>query len=90
MEPNKDRLTLIRTALATLHPTALSVNDESYLHVNHAGAKSGGGHYIVNIVSPEFEGKTAVQRHQMVYGALGDLMKSDIHAVNIFAKTPSE
>jgi BolA protein len=86
-----DRASLIRSALtATLQPTSLTIQDDSHAHRNHPGAQSGGGHFVVNIVSTKFEGKTAVQRHRMVYEALGDLMQTDIHAVNIIAKTPSE
>ena len=54
------------------------------------GAKSGGGHFAVTIVSLDFQGKTAVQRHQMVYQALGALMKKEIHALSIQALTPEE
>ncbi len=84
-----NRLELIRTALAVLHPDHLSIQDESYLHEGHAGAKSG-GHFIISITSALFEGKTSVQRHQMIYRALGDLLKTDIHAVSIQAKSPSD
>lgn len=91
METPKDRLTLIRTALThALQPAVLTINDESHLHYGHAGAKSGGGHFVVHITSLEFEGKTAVQRHRMVYEAIDHLMNTEIHAVNIIAKAPSE
>ena len=90
MSENKDRLSLIRKALSSLNPTVLTINDESYLHAGHAGAKKGGGHFAVNIVSDAFTGKTAVQRHQMIYQALGDLMNTEIHAVSINAKTNDE
>jgi len=86
-----NRVSLIETALTqALKPTLLNVQDDSQAHRGHAGAASGGGHFIVNIVSPVFEGKSAVQRHRMVYEALGNLMQTDIHAVNIIAKTPTE
>ena len=90
MEATKDRLTLIRRSLTqALQPIALTINDDSHLHVGHAGAK-GGGHFSIQITSAAFEGKTAVQRHQMIYNALGDLMKTEIHAISITAKTPNE
>jgi BolA protein len=41
-------------------------------------------------VAEAFDGKTQVQRHQMVYRALGDLMRTDIHALIIKALTPNE
>lgn len=89
MEQPKDRLNLIRSALLALNPTVLSIHDDSHLHKNHVGAK-GGGHFSIYIVSQNFENKTAVQRHQMIYDALGNLMNTEIHAVSITAKTPNE
>lgn len=86
---NQNRVDLIRQALAKLDPVSINIQDDSHSHRNHPGAQ-GGGHFVVEIISTAFEGKTAVKRHQMVYEALGDLMKTDIHAVNIFAKTPAE
>lgn len=86
---NNPRVNLIKQALTKLAPISLNIIDDSHKHVNHPGAQ-GGGHFIVEIVSESFEGKTAVKRHQMVYEALGDLLKTDIHAVNISAKTPRE
>lgn len=91
MEPTKDRLNLIRsTLLQALSPSVLTIRDESYAHQNHVGAKNGGGHFAVNIVSNRFEDKSMVERHQMVYEALGDLMNTEIHAVSISAQAPSE
>ena len=84
------RIELICTALAALKPESLSVEDESHLHAGHAGAATGRGHYAVKIVSKRFEGKTLIQRHRMVYEALGTLMQTDIHAVSIQAKAPAE
>lgn len=83
---------LIRSALeAELTPLSLQVRDDSAAHAGHAGAiQHGGGHYSVHIVSEAFAGKTQVQRHQMVYRALGTLMQSDIHALIIKASTPEE
>ncbi|NCU80375.1 MAG: BolA family transcriptional regulator, partial [Burkholderiaceae bacterium] len=47
-------------------------------------------HFYATIVSPDFAGKRLVQRHQMVYEALGDRMKAEIHALSIKAFTPDE
>jgi BolA protein len=90
MHHPKDRIELIKTALQRLEPSMLAVDDQSDKHAGHAGAQSGGGHFALTIVSNAFEGKTAVRRHQMIYEALGDLMKQDIHAISINAKTPNE
>jgi len=73
-----------------LAPTRLVIHDDSQSHAGHAGAKAGGGHFYATIVSSVFEGKTPVRRHQLVYEALGELMRSDIHALSIKAFTPAE
>jgi len=73
-----------------LDPETLEIIDNSAAHAGHAGTQSGGGHYHVTIVAEIFNGKSQVQRHQLIYKALGDLMKHDIHALGIHALTPSE
>jgi BolA protein len=79
---------VIRERLAALKPLVLDLRDESEQHAGHAGAASGGGHWQLTIVSEAFRGKSAVARHRMVYEALGDLMKRDIHALKIEALAP--
>ena len=49
-----------------------------------------GRHFDAVIVSAEFEGKSAVQRHQLVYSVLGEKMRADIHALSMRTVTPSE
>lgn len=49
-----------------------------------------GQHFEALIVSPAFEGKSRVQRHQMVYAALGDRMREEIHALSMRTLTPAE
>ncbi|MGZ4959642.1 MAG: BolA family protein [Methylomonas sp.] len=73
-----------------LKPDLIEIIDHSAAHAGHAGNQKGGGHYNVTIVSDAFEGKTLVQRHQLIYKALNDMMKEDIHALGINALTPSE
>jgi BolA protein len=73
----------IRQRLAVLQPSHLEIVDESALHVGHEGAKSGGGHYRMVIVSPLFAGQGTVRRHRLVYEALGTLMKREIHAMSM-------
>jgi len=73
-----------------LVPENLEIIDDSAQHVGHAGAQGGGGHYTVTIVSLAFNGRTAVERHRLVYQALGDLMGRDIHALSINAYAPNE
>jgi len=76
--------------LAVLDPTILEIIDESHKHAGHAGARDGGGHYVLNIVSAKFAGNNTVARHRMIYSALGELMKREIHALTIQAHTPDE
>lgn len=80
----------IEKKLAALKPESLEIVDESRAHAGHEGAKSGGGHYRLLIVSPAFAGKTAQLRHRMVYEVLGPMMKHDIHALTIKAYAPGE
>ena len=78
----------IRERLAALKPVTVDLRDESAQHAGHAGAASGGGHWQLTIVCEAFRGKSAVARHRMIYEALGDLMKRDIHALKIEASAP--
>ena len=88
---NEARVAMIRERLTTAFaPTVLDIEDDSAKHAGHAGARSGGGHFNVRIVSGEFSGKSLVQRHRMVYEALGDAMQQAIHALSIQAKSPDE
>lgn len=86
-----DRVMLVKEKLtAALAPTHIEITDESYKHANHAGARAGGGHFTVTIVSSQFTGKNLMQRHRMVYAAVGELMNTAIHALSIKAQTPEE
>lgn len=80
----------MRASLAALEPVAIEIIDDSAKHAGHAGAKGGGGHFRLAIVSPRFTGCGTMERHRLVYDALGPLMKREIHAVSITAKTPDE
>jgi BolA protein len=89
--PADARVERIRALLqAALAPSELQVGDDSHLHVGHAGAASGGGHYHVKIVSERFEGLRLVMRHRLVYDAVQGMMHTDIHALAITAMAPSE
>jgi BolA protein len=80
----------IREKLAALAPESISLEDESAQHAGHEGAKGGGGHYRLLIVSPRFAGQPLQARHRMVYAALGPLMQREIHAIAITAYAPGE
>lgn len=82
--------TIRRLLTEAFKPETLEIIDNSAAHAGHVGARSGGGHYHVTIISDAFEGKSLVQRHQLVYQVLGDLMKQQIHALGINALSPSE
>lgn len=85
------RLEQIRQAIdSSLSAEFLEVTDESHLHVGHAGARSGKGHFHVKIVTQEFAGQSLIKRHRLVYEAVGDLMETDIHALGIEAFAPGE
>lgn len=85
-----DRVNLIKQRLQNcLNPTLLEIEDQSALHAGHPGARSG-GHFAVKIIAEQFNGKSRVERHRMVYKALSDVMQSDIHALSIQSLTPDE
>ncbi|MCX7141315.1 MAG: BolA family transcriptional regulator, partial [Proteobacteria bacterium] len=64
----------IEAELAALQPLRMELVDDSFKHAGHEGAKGGGGHYSLTIVSPQFTGKNTVARHRMIYAALGSMM----------------
>ncbi|HEV7713994.1 MAG TPA: BolA family protein [Steroidobacteraceae bacterium] len=85
-----ERISRIRAALQHgLDPQQLDIEDDSARHAGHAGAREG-GHFKVRIVAAAFRGKNAIQRHRLVFAAVDGLMKTDIHALNIDARTPEE
>jgi len=81
---------LMQQRLAALQPESMEIVDDSALHAGHTGAKGGGGHYQLLIVSPQFAGKPTVARHRMIYDALQDMMREQIHALSIKAFAPDE
>jgi BolA protein len=68
----------------------LQIEDESHLHAGHAGAASGGGHFKLTIVAPEFKGLSLLARHRAVYAALNRHIPIEIHALTINAIAPGE
>jgi BolA protein len=73
-----------------LTPEMVEISDDSHLHVGHAGAKDGRGHFSVVIVSEKFRDLGQLKRHRLVYDALGELMETDIHALAIKAYSSDE
>lgn len=85
------RMQRIHAALSEqLNTTDIDIRDDSDQHIGHEGWKSGLGHYAVTIRSPQFAGVNPVARHKLVYAALGSLMQTDIHALQIRALAPQE
>jgi BolA family transcriptional regulator, general stress-responsive regulator len=80
----------IRSALErAFAPSVLEIVDESARHAGHPGAR-GGGHFRVMLVAEGFRGRSALERHRLVYAAVAPLMSSAVHALNIIARTPDE
>lgn len=87
----EQRVAMIRSRIKTqLEPVEVDVVDESHLHVGHAGARDGRGHFRVRVVSAAFDGLPRLARHRLVYAAMDELMATDIHALNIEAVSPNE
>lgn len=81
---------LMRQKLAVLEPEEIVILDDSARHAGHEGAKSGGGHYRVTVVSVRFDGESPLARHRLVYSALNEMMNKNIHALSVKAYTPEE
>jgi BolA protein len=91
MSINQKRITLFDADLRTIFKVShLDIEDESHLHAGHVGAASGGGHFKLTIVAPEFEGLSKVARHRAIYAALNKHFPAEIHALTILAYSPSE
>lgn len=84
-----ERVQRIREALQqAFDPEWLEIRDDSHRHAGHAGARDGRGHFAVRIVSNAFFGMTPLARHRAVYAALGEMLQTDIHALQIDARPP--
>jgi BolA protein len=87
----QDRIDRIRAYLQTeFTPNKLEIEDDSHLHEGHAGAKEGKGHFRIRIVSERFLNIRPIDRHRMVFKALGDMMDTDIHALSVAASVPDD
>jgi BolA protein len=72
-------------------PESLKVEDESHRHEGHAGHRPGGQtHFRVYIVSEAFKGKSRIDRHRMINGALASELAGGVHALAIHAAAPGE
>lgn len=81
----------IRARLEAVFASArVRVVDDSAHHAGHAGARGGAGHYRVRVESGAFSGKTRLERHRLVYGAVADMIPQEIHALSIEALSPDD
>ena len=71
-------------------PDSIRASIAASLACDVLDVRGDGHHFEALIVSTEFEGKTRVARHQMVYAALGDRMREEIHALSMKTLTPEE
>ncbi|MCP4953131.1 MAG: BolA family transcriptional regulator [Proteobacteria bacterium] len=76
--------------MENLGAESVEIEDQSHLHAGHAGAASGGGHYDVIVISSAFNNLNTLGRHRLIYRAVDDLMKKEIHALSIQAFSPDE
>jgi BolA protein len=76
--------------LRELNSVHVAVEDESWKHAGHAGARMGGGHFAVDVVSPRFEGLNALDRRRLVFHILHEEMQGAIHALTVRAYSPAE
>ncbi len=91
MPRGEDRAEIIHSRLESgLDAIHIEIEDDSALHAGHLGAQGGGGHYRVLVVSPRFEGLSRVAAQRLVYQALGELMATDIHALEMRTLTPDQ
>jgi BolA protein len=80
----------IRERLQALQPLLLAIDDDSALHAGHEGARSGGGHYRLRMVSQRFAGLPRLARHRLVYDSLGPMMQREVHALSLVLQTPED
>jgi acid stress-induced BolA-like protein IbaG/YrbA len=71
-------------------PQSIKQSIEAALACEHLEVMGDGEHFQALVVSDEFAGRNRVQRHQLVYAALGDRMRQEIHALSMRTLTPQE
>lgn len=77
-------------AAAMVEPEQITEWIRAGLACVHVEVRGDGHHFEAVIVSPAFSGKSRVQRHQLVYAALGDRMRAEIHALSMQTFTPED
>ncbi|OIO69331.1 MAG: BolA family transcriptional regulator [Zetaproteobacteria bacterium CG_4_9_14_3_um_filter_49_83] len=79
-----DTLQELETLLnKAFEPSFLRVTDESWKHAGHEGAKSGGGHFVVEITAEKLTGLSRIAAHRKINEAVRSLFPARIHALSI-------
>ena len=86
MEIKKEIKNRLEKKLDLIH---FEIKDFTGRHLNHK-LHEGGFHLETTIVSDNFTDKTLIERHRLVYDAMGELMKHEIHALSMKTLTKSE
>jgi acid stress-induced BolA-like protein IbaG/YrbA len=73
-----------------VEPRSIEESIRAGLACTHVEVQGDGAHFEAVVVSPSFAGASRVRRHQLVYAALGDRMKEEIHALSMKTLTPEE
>ncbi len=73
-----------------VEPKSIEDSIRAGMNVSQVFVEGDGAHFQALVVSPEFEGLSRVRRHQLVYAALGDRMREEIHALSMHTLTPEE
>ena len=73
-----------------VEPRSIEESIRAGLACTHVEVTGDGAHFEAVVVSPSFAGASRVRRHQLVYAALGDRMKEEIHALSMKTLTPDE
>lgn len=71
-------------------PESIGASIESGIACTHVEVRGDGAHFEAIIVSPAFAGLSPIKRHQLVYAALGDRMRAEIHALSMQTLTPEQ
>ncbi len=90
MDPSLRSLSIERALVDQLDATHVEIQDDSAHHAGHPGAEAGGGHFRVVVVSERFQDLSMVAAQRLVYEALGELMTTDIHALQMRTLTPKQ
>jgi len=83
--------TIRRKLTERFAPSDLAIEDQSHLHVGHAGARPGGEtHFAVTITSAAFTGQSRVTRQRLVYETLAEELATSVHALSLTTLAPAE